>query len=137
MKCVCSVCLVILLFASRTSPETIGKEEVHSRHKRYLAFPEGSTFVVTLCETVATILPFEIYYEGINWGVAYDLPNVTSVRGYVKNKHEKRRRHRRDLYIRFESIIDARSQCAMANNNNSHSFPHRSLRGPKGLLFGK
>ncbi|KAJ8951721.1 hypothetical protein NQ318_012571 [Aromia moschata] len=23
----------------------------------------------------------------------------------------------------------------MANNNNSHSFPHRSLRGPKGLLF--
>ncbi|KAJ8933330.1 hypothetical protein NQ318_020833 [Aromia moschata] len=24
----------------------------------------------------------------------------------------------------------------MANNNNSHSFPHRSLRGPKGLLFG-
>ncbi|KAJ8933179.1 hypothetical protein NQ318_006473, partial [Aromia moschata] len=28
-------------------------------------------------------------------------------------------------------------ECAiMANNNNSHSFPHRSLRGPKGLLFG-
>ncbi|KAJ8953140.1 hypothetical protein NQ318_017167 [Aromia moschata] len=24
----------------------------------------------------------------------------------------------------------------MENNNNSHSFPHRSLRGPKGLLFG-
>ncbi|KAJ8959854.1 hypothetical protein NQ318_011587 [Aromia moschata] len=24
----------------------------------------------------------------------------------------------------------------MANNNNSHSFQHRSLRGPKGLLFG-
>ncbi|KAJ8939832.1 hypothetical protein NQ318_013051 [Aromia moschata] len=24
----------------------------------------------------------------------------------------------------------------MANNNNSHSFPHRSLRGPKGLIFG-
>ncbi|KAJ8948234.1 hypothetical protein NQ318_013220 [Aromia moschata] len=24
----------------------------------------------------------------------------------------------------------------MANNNNSHSFPHRSLRGSKGLLFG-
>ncbi|KAJ8956311.1 hypothetical protein NQ318_015047 [Aromia moschata] len=24
----------------------------------------------------------------------------------------------------------------MANNNNSHSFPHKSLRGPKGLLFG-
>ncbi|KAJ8959826.1 hypothetical protein NQ318_011559 [Aromia moschata] len=24
----------------------------------------------------------------------------------------------------------------MANNNNSHPFPHRSRRGPKGLLFG-
>ncbi|KAJ8952007.1 hypothetical protein NQ318_023447 [Aromia moschata] len=33
-------------------------------------------------------------------------------------------------------IILSRSQCTTANNNNSHSFPHKSLRGPKGLLFG-
>ncbi|KAJ8979146.1 hypothetical protein NQ317_016766 [Molorchus minor] len=40
-------------------------------------------------------------------GVAYDLPNVSTVEEYAANKHEKRRRHRRDLYTRFESIMDS------------------------------
>lgn len=47
----------------------------------------------------------------MNWGVAYDLPNET----WILNQRERKRplakpvvlrRHRRDLYNRFETAID-------------------------------
>jgi len=50
---------------------------------------------------------------GINWGVAYDLPNITWVlhnaHGWTTKKSAKaqiKRRHRRELYGRLETMID-------------------------------
>ncbi|KOX71217.1 hypothetical protein WN51_04241 [Melipona quadrifasciata] len=47
-----------------------------SRKRRYVVFPEGSTFSVALCLTTHTETPDDdIFTEGINWGISYDLPN--------------------------------------------------------------
>ncbi|XP_071556016.1 uncharacterized protein [Temnothorax nylanderi] len=46
-----------------------------SRKRRYVVFPEGSTFSVALCLTVHTLTPDDIFTEGLNWGISYDLPN--------------------------------------------------------------
>ncbi|XP_017758790.1 PREDICTED: uncharacterized protein LOC108549784 [Eufriesea mexicana] len=47
-----------------------------SRKKRYVVFPEGSTFSIALCLTVHTLTPDDnIFTEGVNWGISYDLPN--------------------------------------------------------------
>ncbi|XP_034184213.2 uncharacterized protein LOC117606190 [Osmia lignaria lignaria] len=46
-----------------------------SRRKRYVVFPEGSTFSIALCVTFNTLSSDDIFSEGVNWGIAYDLPN--------------------------------------------------------------
>ncbi|XP_031636179.1 uncharacterized protein LOC116349065, partial [Contarinia nasturtii] len=83
-----------------------------SRRKRYVAFPEGSSFSVAFCATVGFVgNPNFIYFSwAINWGVAYDLPNDT----WILNERNRKvfpkqivqRRHRRDLYDRLEVLID-------------------------------
>lgn len=59
--------------------------------------------------TAQTILPMGIFTEGVNWGVAYDLPNRTTFREYFEDKSNYilRRRHRRDLYSKAEVIMDS------------------------------
>ncbi|XP_001607063.1 uncharacterized protein LOC100123420 [Nasonia vitripennis] len=49
--------------------------ELLARRKRYVVFPEGSSFSVALCMTVHTLTPDNIFTEGLNWGISYDLPN--------------------------------------------------------------
>ncbi|KAK2586391.1 hypothetical protein KPH14_010678 [Odynerus spinipes] len=46
-----------------------------SRRKRYVVFPEGSSFSIALCMTMHTLTPDNIFTEGVNWGISYDLPN--------------------------------------------------------------
>ncbi|XP_058792439.1 uncharacterized protein LOC131664956 isoform X1 [Phymastichus coffea] len=46
-----------------------------TRRKRYVVFPEGSSFSIALCMTVHTLTPDNIFTEGLNWGISYDLPN--------------------------------------------------------------
>ncbi|XP_043288492.1 uncharacterized protein [Venturia canescens] len=52
-----------------------GRERSLSRKKRYVVFPEGSSFSIALCMTVHTLTPDNIFTEGLNWGISYDLPN--------------------------------------------------------------
>ncbi|KAI4486459.1 hypothetical protein M0804_005829 [Polistes exclamans] len=51
------------------------RDSPHSRRKRYVVFPEGSSFSIALCMTVHTLTPDNIFTEGVNWGISYDLPN--------------------------------------------------------------
>ncbi|XP_041565395.1 uncharacterized protein LOC108139172 isoform X1 [Drosophila elegans] len=88
-----------------------------SRGKRFVAFPQGSSASGAVCLTTGVIgNPNLLYLSlGINWGVAYDLPNVTWVlqnaHGWTTKKSAKaqiKRRHRRELYGRLETMIDSR-----------------------------
>lgn len=63
-------------------------------------------FQVTVCPTVTTVTSFGLYYQGVNWGVAYTLPNRSSVEEYVLSRHVKRRREKRELYSRMETIMN-------------------------------
>ncbi|XP_020810858.1 uncharacterized protein LOC110186148 [Drosophila serrata] len=87
-----------------------------SRGKRFVAFPQGSSASGAVCLTTGVIgNPNLLYLSlGINWGVAYDLPNVTWVlqnaHGWTTKKSAKaqiKRRHRRELYNRLETMIDS------------------------------
>lgn len=74
-----------------------------------------AVFQGAVCLTTGVIgNPNLLYLSlGINWGVAYDLPNVTWVlqnaHGWTTKKSAQaqiKRRHRRELYGRLETMID-------------------------------
>ncbi|XP_012284515.1 uncharacterized protein LOC105701932 [Orussus abietinus] len=67
------VLLLALFFGVASSGDR--KDSSLSRRKRYVVFPEGSSFSVAFCMTVHTLSPDNIFTEGVNWGISYDLPN--------------------------------------------------------------
>ncbi|KAH8360047.1 hypothetical protein KR093_010250 [Drosophila rubida] len=86
-----------------------------SRGKRFVAFPLGSSASVSVCFTVGII--GNPYYGhnsfGLNWGVAYDLPNNTwilqSLHGFSQRPVAAailRRRTRNAIYQDIETIVD-------------------------------
>lgn len=57
----------------------------------------------------AIINPHEIFSQGINWGMAFDLPNNTVVLKNYKTLggFRRRNRNRRDIYQKMELIMDS------------------------------
>jgi hypothetical protein len=53
------------------------------------------------------ITPGEIFTEGVNWGISYELPNDTKQFKELldKPKEVMQRRHRRQLYSKMETIM--------------------------------
>ncbi|CAK9806996.1 hypothetical protein ANTPLA_LOCUS5112 [Anthophora plagiata] len=62
-----------------------------SRKRRYVVFPEGSTFSIALCLTFHTLTPDNIFTEGVNWGISYDLPNESkpALEPFLQLRHDK------------------------------------------------
>ncbi|KAH8414059.1 hypothetical protein KR222_003777, partial [Zaprionus bogoriensis] len=86
-----------------------------SRGKRFVAFPLGSSASVSVCFTVGIIgNPYYAHNSfGLNWGVAYDLPNTTwilqSLHGFSRRPVASavlRRRTRSAIYRDIEQIVD-------------------------------
>ncbi|CAD0202329.1 unnamed protein product [Chrysodeixis includens] len=88
-----------------------------SRRKRYVAFPEGSSFSCAGCMTVGVIgqpAPASApgtFTWGMNWGIAYELPNATEsnrfYRRFKGRRPAEQRRSRRELYQKLETIMDS------------------------------
>ncbi|XP_017773190.1 PREDICTED: uncharacterized protein LOC108560242 [Nicrophorus vespilloides] len=98
--------LLLLLFAFTHTSSADG--EILSRRKRHLAFPEGSTLSIALClQAQMTMRPSEIWTYAMNWGISYDLPNITSTLDYLKPYYMIKRRNRRDLYQKMETIMNS------------------------------
>ncbi|CAH1974898.1 unnamed protein product [Acanthoscelides obtectus] len=54
------------------------------------------------------IQPPGIFTESIAWGLAYELPNDTrSLEELIGSKYMIKRRNRRDLYSKMETILDS------------------------------
>ncbi|XP_076682203.1 uncharacterized protein LOC143376159 [Andrena cerasifolii] len=152
----CFLLLILCIIASDYQVTSDGTTSL-SRRKRYVVFPEGSTFSIALCLTVSTLTTEDLFTEGVNWGISYDLPNESKPAlepflqlrkdqikpgskyntyagnvieknpwkyaqwktrpGYYprpgKTKYYKpdyyylQRRHRRDLYNKLETIMNA------------------------------
>ncbi|XP_075979598.1 uncharacterized protein LOC142978878 [Anticarsia gemmatalis] len=91
--------------------------KILSRRKRYVAFPEGSSFSCAGCVTVGVIgqpAPSSspgILTWGLNWGIAYELPNSTETSAFYRRFKGRRpmeqRRSRRELYRKLETVIDS------------------------------
>ncbi|KAH8399076.1 hypothetical protein KR215_001704, partial [Drosophila sulfurigaster] len=88
--------------------------KVHSRRKRYLAFPEGSSVSAAICLTVGMIGNPDVDYLSwaVNWGVAYDLPNhnwvIQHAHGLAANltKPMILRRSRRSFFDEVQTAFD-------------------------------
>ncbi|XP_075164471.1 uncharacterized protein LOC142237033 isoform X1 [Haematobia irritans] len=100
--------------SSSSSPISL-QHRLLSRPKRYLSFPEGASFSVAVCFTIGIIgnPRFDYMAFGLNWGVAYDLPNTTWIlhhlHGFAKRPIPTamwHRRSRRALYKEVEHFID-------------------------------
>ncbi|KAK9884182.1 hypothetical protein WA026_005136 [Henosepilachna vigintioctopunctata] len=97
---------VLILQYSNVSLEN--NTSVQSRVKRYLAFPDGATLTFALCMQQRTPMPSGIIFtEGVNWGMAYQLPNKTTYLDNLPlNKHVIKRRDRKMLYENVETIMN-------------------------------
>ncbi|XP_028032472.1 uncharacterized protein LOC114244769 [Bombyx mandarina] len=114
------ICVLFLLSSatiSCVSPHVDAgrSSKVLSRRKRYIAFPEGSSFSCAGCMTVGVIgqpSPSSspgTFTFGLNWGIAYELPNTTETAAFFRKKQRKPaalRRNRRELYQKLEVIMD-------------------------------
>lgn len=92
----------------QSSYDDINDVTTHSRRKRYLVFPDGSTFSIAFCVQWG-ILDSDplIFTEAVNWAVSYELPNQT-----IRDPDTKRlvvpyilRRNRRELYHKLETAM--------------------------------
>ncbi|XP_044018774.1 uncharacterized protein LOC122859348 [Aphidius gifuensis] len=71
-----TLCILYYCLLSTIS-QVYTENRVLSRRKRYVVFPEGSSFSIALCMTMKTLSADPIFTEGVNWGISYDLPNET------------------------------------------------------------
>ncbi|CAD7077438.1 unnamed protein product [Hermetia illucens] len=103
------------------------ESRILSRKRRYVAFPEGSSFTVAICTTIGVIGNPNVNYlsYALNWGVAYDLPNETWVLAHANGfkagedtsddtkpddmaaEAKTKRMFRRDLYKKLELAINS------------------------------
>ncbi|XP_072938400.1 uncharacterized protein [Epargyreus clarus] len=107
--------LIITLYFVSSSIYVAASSKALSRRKRYIGFPEGSSFSCAGCMTVGTLgnpSPSRfpgIFTFGLNWGIAYELPNASETSSFYQRKFKKpvaQRRSRRDLYQKLEMILD-------------------------------
>ncbi|XP_053671766.1 uncharacterized protein LOC128721977 [Anopheles nili] len=86
-------------------------DRVLSRRKRFVVFPEGSSFSVAVCMTIGLYgnPNYQFVSWALNWGIAYNLPNqtVSFQKEMTEPKPMVQRRYRRDLYQRLEVIMDS------------------------------
>ncbi|CAH0399375.1 unnamed protein product [Chilo suppressalis] len=93
-----------------------GKPRILSRKRRYVTFPEGSSFSCAGCLTTGVIgqpsptTAPGTFTLGMNWGIAYELPNATETLTLYHRKYKLKgiaqRRNRRDLYQKLELILE-------------------------------
>ncbi|CAG9857953.1 unnamed protein product [Phyllotreta striolata] len=100
---------LLVLHATRPCSSHTRDAPGKSRGKRYVAFPEGTTFIANLCDTLATTTGFNMYFQGINWGTGWVLPNRTSVLNMLVelNEHKRKRIQRRAIYSKVETMLEA------------------------------
>ncbi|KAL1455987.1 hypothetical protein WDU94_000746 [Cyamophila willieti] len=76
---------------------------VLSRQKRYILFPDGSTFTAAVCST-QTVIGSDTgtaeYTESFVWALVYDLPSTLEEFGLM------RRRKRRDVHRIMAKLLD-------------------------------
>jgi hypothetical protein len=86
-----------------------------SRKKRYVIFPEGSSFSVAVCMTIGLYgnPNYQFVSWALNWGVAYELPNnateFTRPLGRLKRSMPRpivQREHRRNLFGKMEIAMN-------------------------------
>ncbi|RVE40442.1 hypothetical protein evm_014908 [Chilo suppressalis] len=92
------------------------RSKILSRKKRYVTFPAGSSFSCAGCMTIGLMgqpSPTTVagtFTFGLNWAIAYELPNATETLTLFHRKHRLKgitqRRSRRDLYQKLELILE-------------------------------
>uniref|UniRef100_A0A182FNM6 Uncharacterized protein n=1 Tax=Anopheles albimanus TaxID=7167 RepID=A0A182FNM6_ANOAL len=87
------------------------RERVLSRRKRFIVFPEGSSFSVAVCMTIGLYgnPNYQLISWALNWGIAYNLPNqtISFQKEMTEPKPMVQRRYRRDLYQKLEVIMNS------------------------------
>ncbi|XP_055716470.1 uncharacterized protein LOC129810177 [Phlebotomus papatasi] len=109
--------------------EDTKSQKILSRSKRYLVFPEGSSFSAATCFTIGIIgNPSDQFISwALNWGVAYELPTNQSY--FVGLSPVIARRFRRDLYGKLELAMDDMGyngkSCVLKALCQSHQYFNR------------
>ncbi|KAJ9582770.1 hypothetical protein L9F63_022881, partial [Diploptera punctata] len=104
----CAIILLLMFITTCLQTDDNRDSNLLSRRRRYVVFPEGSTFSIAFC--VMSFLAYDnsnIYTMGLNWAVSYELPNET-IRSPETNRivpPPLLRRHRRELYESLEMAV--------------------------------
>ncbi|GFG34797.1 hypothetical protein Cfor_10372 [Coptotermes formosanus] len=102
------LCALIFFYATCQSVYEGENDKRVSRRRRYVVFPLGSTFSLAFSNRMSAVVGSNAFISGMNWAVAFDLPNHT-----LRNPRTNRvspplfRRQKRELYRRLETAMDS------------------------------
>nr|AGM32125.1 hypothetical protein [Coptotermes formosanus] len=102
------LCALIFFYATCQSVYEGENDKRVSRRRRYVVFPLGSTFSLAFSNRMSAVVGSNVFISGMNWAVAFDLPNHT-----LRNPRTNRvspplfRRQKRELYRRLETAMDS------------------------------
>ncbi|KAG7188262.1 hypothetical protein KM043_007928 [Ampulex compressa] len=85
--------------------------ETLSRRRRYLTFPKGSSFVLTVStlKAIQLHLPSN-WYLTLEFDVIWPIPTEENFRKSLKRRPTKlKRRHKRELYANFEHALNSQN----------------------------
>ncbi|KAL1117530.1 hypothetical protein AAG570_003846 [Ranatra chinensis] len=101
----------------------------HTRNRRYLAFPKGSSLQLVYCFIVSALGANDLFTIGITVGIAWEIPTNLRKYLYYNTPHQLHARDRRHIYRKVETFIGKlgedgrgcvlRTICETANNNSS------------------
>ncbi|RLU21980.1 hypothetical protein DMN91_006359 [Ooceraea biroi] len=119
------LCLVLSGYEADDNYETI-----LSRKRRYVVFPEGSTFSIALCMTVHTLTSDNIFTEGLNWGISYDLPNESkpALEPFLELRNDRLKAGNKHDRYGATAVVDRNTALKYSGWNNdikSHFTPSR------------
>ncbi|CAG5102580.1 Protein of unknown function [Cotesia congregata] len=126
--------LVLYILLYTMSPADTDERSL-SRRKRYVVFPEGSSFSIALCMTIHTLTPDNIFTEGLNWGISYDLPNESkpSLDPLLEIRRQDRRpgdsiKHRHPALLETDQwILNGNSDSIRYGNLNKGTYGNNAV----------
>ncbi|XP_069696597.1 uncharacterized protein [Periplaneta americana] len=118
------VCINIIITYCFFATDLSAGERILARKRRYITFPEGSTFHVTLSLTKGLMWDVPTYNRPpwnsiLEFDLIFSLPNTTKKLPFYKHSYlnalqptheEIKKRERRDVYEKIEALFDAQGE---------------------------
>ncbi|KAF4519436.1 hypothetical protein B566_EDAN008663 [Ephemera danica] len=99
--------LTLILWCTMLVTAARDTQQLLSRHKRYITFPEGSAMTFLLCCNSVGPYAGDIMTFGLDVDMSWELPNDTRLFYSPHDARSDVRREKRETYLQLEDLFSA------------------------------